>query len=163
MTVKFPDNGFRAAMVDSVNAAALPDSTTKAAGYVNGAEPSLAAIVKRFPRAKAHGIDVLGTGWRDASILDYEEGNPAYKNPQLVRDFITERNTFAPDTACIYCPETDLDEVEDYAEGLWHVNWVAHWGGRSLTGARTWRGNLIVATQLVHLAGYDVSDSLESW
>lgn len=169
MTAKYPVTDERVIMYDAMNAAALPASISKAAGYINGSSPSYAAIRQRFPRASVHAIDVLGTGWRAASILDYEEGNTAtWKQPDKVREFVINRNQSEPETACVYCDESDLVDVEDYLAGLWHVNWVANWGmdgyfGKSLTGTRTAAGNLIVATQLQNRGGYDVSDSLRSW
>lgn len=169
MTAKYPVTTERIVMYDAVDAAALPAHTTKAAGYVNGSMQSYMAISQRFPNARLHGIDTLGTDWLRASILDYESGNTAtYQQPAKVRDFVIRRNDYQPETACVYCDHSDLSEVEDYLAGLWHVNWVANWGhdgtpGLSLTGTRTAAGNLIVATQLQNRSGYDVSDSLRSW
>ena len=170
MTAKYPVTPERVTMYDSVNAASLPAGTIRAAGYINGDYASHAAIVQRFPRARVFAIDVLGDAWHTASILDYEAGNPAYKNPALVHRFISNRNQAVPETACIYCDAADLDDVEDYAAGLWHVLWVANWGlngtaGQSLTGTRTPAGNLIVATQLQNnqTANWDMSDTLVSW
>lgn len=169
MTEKYPVTAERVTMYDATDAAALPAHTVKAAGYVNGQWPSYAAIVQRFPKAAVRAIDVFGTAWTQASILDYEEGNvETYKNPDMVRAFVSGRNEFRPETACIYCNVDDLPDIEDYLAGLWHVNWVANWGdngtvGESLTGTRTIAGNLIVATQLQNTGGYDMSDSLGSW
>lgn len=170
MTVKFPVTLERVTMYDSVNAASLPAATTKAAGYINGSFPSHDAIVKRFPAARVFAIDVLGTAWEGASVLDYEEGNPAYMQSGRVRGWINGRNDAFPQTACIYCAARDIDQVEEYAAGLWHVLWVASWGmngaaGKSLTGTRTAAGNLIVATQVQNnaKANWDMSDTLPSW
>jgi hypothetical protein len=98
MTAKYPVTPERVTMYDSVNAASLPASTIRAAGYINGDYASHAAIAQRFPRARVFAIDVLGDAWRTASILDYEAGNPAYKNPALVHTFISNRNQVVPET-----------------------------------------------------------------
>jgi hypothetical protein len=152
-------------MFDSTNANDIPATANKLAGYVNGKYTSYYGMVKRFPQYKVFGIDVLGGAWHVASILDYEVGNPVFRNPTLVRSFIENRNRLFPGTACLYSDFADLPEVEEYAKGLWHVNFVANWGGESLTGRRTGRGNLIVATQLQNnkRANWDVSDTLETW
>lgn len=170
MSAKYPVTSERIVMYDSVNAAALPAHTTKAAGYVNGDELSYAAIRQRFPGAQVHGIDVTGTDWNQASILDYEFGDGTWDQPDKVRLWVSQRNRFRPETACVYAEASVLAEVEGYLAGYWHVLWVANWGangtsGQSLTGTRTPAGNLIVATQLQNraAAGYDVSDSLKSW
>lgn len=169
MTEKYPVTAERVTMYDAIDATALPAHTVKAAGYVNGQWPSYAAIAGRFPAARVHAIDVFGNAWLRASILDYEEGNvETYKKPDKVRGFVIGRNEFRPQTACIYCNTSDLADIEDYLQGLWHVIWAASWGengtvGTSLTGTRTAAGNLIVATQLQNTGGYDMSDSLGSW
>jgi hypothetical protein len=169
VTAKYPVTAKRVTMYDAIDAADLPAHTVKAAGYVNGQWPSYSAIVQRFPAARVRAIDVFGDAWLHASVLDYEEGNvETYKNPDKVRDFVIGRNEFRPQTACIYCNTSDLADIEDYLQGLWHVIWAASWGengtvGNSLTGTRTAAGNLIVATQLQNAGSYDMSDSLESW
>lgn len=165
LTEKYPYNGVRHTMYDSTDSNDIPSFASKVAGYVNGKFPSYYGMVKRFPQSRVFGIDVLGGAWHAASILDYEEGNPPYRNPTLVRQFISGRNMLYPETACIYTDFADLSQVEQYAEGLWHVLWVANWGGESLTGTRTPAGNLIVATQLVNnkQANWDRSDTLDSW
>lgn len=169
MTAKYPVTSPYVSMYDSVRAASLPAGCGKYAGYVDGDYESHKEIAARFPAARVFGITIKGA-WSAAAILDYEEGNPAYKNRSMVRDFISYRNGGFPQTAVIYCPEKDLGDVEDYAEGLWHVLWVANWGmdgavGHSLTGTRTEAGNLIVATQVQTNveANWDMSDTLASW
>lgn len=164
MAVKFPVTSERHVMFDSTDANDIPVSSAKMAGYVNGRQPSYYKMVKRFPQSRVFGIDVVGGAWHIASILDYEEGNACYRNPTLVRQFISNRNMVQPKTACIYVDMANLSEVGDYAEGLWHVLWVANWGGQSLTGNR-YRGNLVVATQLQNnkRANWDMSDTLVSW
>jgi hypothetical protein len=111
---------------------------------------------------------VTGGAWTDASIVDRENGDVS--DAATLRNFITQRNAFRPETACVYVNESNLDEAEDWAEGLWHVLWVGNWGlngtvGKSLTGTRTKSGNLIVATQLQNnkAANWDMSDTLASW
>lgn len=162
---KFPVSGTVVPMYDSTNADDIPAKASKMAGYVNGKDTSYYGMVKRFPGRKVFGIDVMGGAWHSASILDYEKGNPAYHNPALVRQFIAGRNMLYPETACIYTDFADMPQVEEYALGLWHVLFVGNWGGASLTGKRSGRGNLIVATQLINnkLANWDYSDTLESW
>ena len=162
---KFKVTNTVAEMYDSTDANDIPPGTGKMAGYVNGRDTSYYGMVKRFPKRKVFGIDVLGGAWHIASILDYEEGNPPYRNPTLVRQFIQQRNRLYPETACIYVDFADLPIVEYYAQGLWHVLWVANWGGQSLTGTRTGHGNLIVGTQLQNnkQANWDRSDTLETW
>ena len=162
---KFPISHPRPVMFDSTNANDIPATANKMAGYVNGAFTSYYGMVKRFPQYRVFGIDVLGGAWHSASILDYEKGNPVFRNPTLVRQFIQNRNRLFPNTACVYVDFANLSGLEDITEGLWHVLWVANWDGESLTGTRTARGNLIVATQLQNnkRANWDISDSLESW
>ena len=163
-SIKFPVTQPRPVMFDSTDANDIPATASKMAGYVNGAFTSYYGMVKRFPQYKVFGIDVLGGAWHIASILDYEEGNPVFRNPTLVRQFIQNRNQLYPRTACIYSDLANLSEVENYAAGLWHVLFVANWGGESMTGSR-YRGNLIVGTQLQNnkRANWDLSDTLESW
>lgn len=166
MAPRYPVTAARILMFDAIRPDTLPAGTVKAAGYVNGQWPSHNGIAARFPQARVFGIDVLGTGWEDAAILDYEPGNPGAQ--AAVREWVAERNAFRPETACVYCPLGLLEEVESRLDGLWHVLWVANWGadgaaGQSMTGERTSRGNLIVATQVQDAGGYDISDTLESW
>lgn len=166
MTAIYPVTKGRPLMYDGIAAASLPTATTKAAGYVNGKWPSQAAIQRRFPNARVRGVDVNGSAWTTASVLDWERGD--VQDASVLRKWIAERNAFQPQTACIYVAESNLDLVEEHATGLWHVLWVANWGmnggaGRSLTGSRSKAGNLIVATQLQNTPGYDMSDTLESW
>ena len=168
MTAKYPVTSTRVPMYDGINAATLPEGTIKAAGYVNGREDwqSCEPIRQRFPQARVRGIDVIGDAWLLASIGDRENGD--ISDEATLRNFIIQRNGFRPQTACIYVQKSNLDETEDWAQGLWHVLWVANWGpdgtaGQSLTGTRTPAGNLIVATQLQNTPGWDMSDTLESW
>jgi hypothetical protein len=163
---KYAVTAARVPMYDGTDAAMLPAGTVKAAGYVNGQWPSRGAIQARFPQARVAGIDVHGDSWMTASVIDWEHGD--VQDAATLRAFITNRNSFEPETACIYVEHASVDEVEDYAAGLWHVLWVANWGpdgslGQSLTGTRTAAGNLIVATQLQNTPGYDMSDTLASW
>lgn len=157
-------------MYDSVTPGSLPQSTVKAAGFVNGDFPSHAGIAARFPHCRVFGIDVLGTWWEQACILDYEEGNPTWQKPEMVRNFVTKRNEFEAETAVVYCSHANLPTVEDYLKGLWHCLWVGNWGengteGEDLTGTRTPAGNLIVGTQVQNnkKANWDKSLTLASW
>jgi hypothetical protein len=164
-TERFPVTPERHTMYDSTDANDIPVSASKMAGYVNGKQPSYFNMVKRFPQSRVMGIDVLGGAWHLASVVDYEAGNPVFRNPALVRGFISNRNKLFPETACIYTDFADMPEVERIADGLWHVLWVANWGGASLTGTRSGHGNLIVATQTRNnkQANWDLSDTLTSW
>lgn len=155
-------------MYDSTVAADLPAGAPKYAGYVNGSWPSHDSIAARFPHARTYGIDVLGNAWLKACIVDWERFD--VQDPQKLRTFITNRNHFEPETAVVYCQASNVDAVDEYADGLWHVLFVANWGmngavGKSMTGQRTKAGNLIVATQLQNnaKANWDMSDSLASW
>lgn len=165
MAERFPVSSARHVMYDSTDANDIPTGSSKMAGYVNGKFTSYYDMVKRFRQSRVFGIDVLGGAWHIASILDYEPGNPPYMNKTLVRQFITNRNQLYPKSACIYTDFADMPTVEAFTENLWHVLFVANWGGQSLTGTRTSRGNLIVGTQLVNnkRANWDRSDTLESW
>lgn len=154
-------------MYDGVNAALLPKSTVKAAGYVNGDYPSYGAIVKRFPRARVFGISVNGLDWDMASIVDWEKGD--VQSESKLRNFCINRNEFRQYTACVYVSYDNLEQVEGYLSGVWHYLWVANWGphrtaGTSYTGTKAPNtGSLIVSTQVESTPGYDVSDTLSTW
>ena len=150
-------------MYDAVTVSNLPPGGTKYAGYVNGHFANHDAICARFPKARVFGIDVNGTGWQAASIFDWEKFD--IQTPNVLRNAVTRREAFRPHTACVYSDRSNLDEVEEILEGLWHVIWLATLDGTDLTGQRTHAGNLIVATQVkggIH-APFDVSNTLVSW
>ena len=150
-------------MYDAVTVSNLPPGGVKYAGYVNGKYTNHAAIVARVPKARVFGIDVLGTGWQDASIFDWE--NFDIQSAAVLRTAVSNRNAFRPHTACVYCDRDNLDEVEEILGGLWHVNWISTLDGTDLTGQTTHSGTLIVATQIkggVH-AAFDTSNTLVSW
>jgi len=145
----------------------LPGGVTRAAGYVNGHYVSHPGLVKAYPKARVFGIDVLGTAWEEAAILDFEKGD--VQDETTLRRFVSNRNAFREYTAVVYCDRSNIPTVEDYLSGLWHMLWVANWGfngtkGESLTGTKVQgSGTLIVATQLQSLENYDLSDSLTEW
>lgn len=148
---------------DSTNAAALPPGARYAA-YVNGEFANIAAVKARFPKARTVGIDVLGTAWLEARVLDYEPGD--VQTADTLRRFVTEREGYKPHTATIYVNRSELvPDVEDQLAGLWHVLWMATLDGTKMTGQRTEAGNLIIGTQFaggLH-AAFDTSEVLASW
>jgi hypothetical protein len=151
-------------MYDSVDVSKLPADATAYAAYVNGDYANHSEVKARFPKARVFGIDVLGTDWQDASILDYEPGNPCYTTDRLI-EFACGREDFRPYTTCIYCNRADLPTVEDTLTETWHVIFLATLDGTKMTGTRTPSGNLIVATQYESgtITGYDTSEVLTSW
>ena len=150
-------------MYDAVTVANLPPGGVKYAGYVNGKFANHAAIQARFPKARVFGIDVLGNGFQDASIVDWE--NLDVQSPTVLRRFVVARNAFRSATACVYCNRSSLTNVEEILDGLWHVNWVSTLDGTDLTGGQTMSGSLIVATQIKGgiQAAFDTSNTLVSW
>ena len=122
-------------MYDSVDAGKLPDGEAYAA-YVNGDYANYSQVRARFPKARVFGIDVIGTGWQNASILDYEPGNPCYTTDRLI-EFAVGREDFRPHTTCIYCNRDDLPKVEDTLTETWHVIFLATLDGTRLAGTRT--------------------------
>jgi hypothetical protein len=151
-------------MYDGVTVANLPVDARVYAGYVNGDFANYGQIIKRFPNARVFGIDVLGTDWTSASIIDWEPGNPCYTFAKLKR-FVMERENFMPHTACVYCDRANLPEVEVTLKDIWHVLWITTLDGTILTGQRTASGNLIVATQYAGglTARYDTSEVMSAW
>jgi len=149
-------------MYDSTDAWALPGGARYAA-YVNGRYANYAQVRSRFVTARIFGIDVLGDSWETARIVDYEPGD--VQGPAGVRRFVQNRNAYRPKSATVYCNRDELPEVEAACEGLWHVIWLATLDGTKMTGQRTERGNLIVATQFeggLH-APFDTSEVLRTW
>jgi hypothetical protein len=148
---------------DAVTVGSLPDGAPRYFAYVNGLYANYGAVCDRFPGALVMGIDVLGTAWEQAAIVDWEQGD-VQKAPTL-RTFVAGRNEFRPHSAAVYCNRSSIDTVEDILNGLWHVLFVSTLDGTDLTGTRTAKGNLIVATQYHGGpdAPYDTSTVLASW
>src|ERR1700727_3151709 len=138
-------------MYDAVTVSNLPPGGVKYAGYVNGKYVNHSAIQARFPKARVFGIDVLGTGWQSASIFDWEKFD--IQSAEVLRNAVSNRNAFRPNTACVYCDRDNLDTVEEILDGT------------DLTGQTVASGSLIVATQIkggIH-AAFDTSNTLVSW
>jgi hypothetical protein len=151
-------------MYDSVDVSKLPADAAAYAAYVNGDYANNSEVKARFPKTRVFGIDVLGTDWKKACILDYEAGNPCYSTDRLI-DFAAGREDFRPHTTCIYCNRDDLKTVESTLTETWHVIFLATLDGTRETGTRTPSGNLIVATQYEPgtVTGYDTSEALTAW
>jgi len=150
-------------MYDAVTVSNLPPGGVKYAGYVNGKYVNHSAIQARFPKARVFGIDVLGTGWQSASIFDWEKFD--IQSAEVLRNAVSNRNAFRPNTACVYCDRDNLDTVEEILDGLWRVYWISTLDGTDLTGQTVASGSLIVATQIkggIH-AAFDTSNTLVSW
>src|SRR6266704_120027 len=105
-------------MYDSTDASAVPGNALCYAGYVNGRWPTHGPLQARFPRARVFGIDVLGTAWEQASILDFELGD--VHSPRGLLAWATEREKFRPHTATIYCDRSGLRIVEHVLADTWH-------------------------------------------
>ena len=150
-------------MYDSVTTALLPAGAARYAAYVNGKFANHAAVQTRFPHARVFGIDVLGTAWTQASILDWEPGD--VQAAATLRDWVTRREAWRTHSATVYCDRDELDDVEKFLAGVWHQLWVSTLDGTDMTGERTSAGNLIVATQLRGglEAPFDTSTALDSW
>ena len=148
---------------DSVTLAHLPEGGGRYFGYVNGKWANYTAVKARFPHALVMGIDVNGTAPGAARIVDYEKGD--VQTAGTLRSFVQAREKYRPHSATVYCDRANLDAVEAALAGLWHVLWVSTLDGTDLTGTRTAKGNLIVATQYHGGpdAPYDTSTVLASW
>jgi len=135
------------------------------AGYINDRfADNKESIVKRFPRARVFGIDVIGDGWDEASIFDYEEGNPIF-DPDKLHNAVAHRENFRPHTSVVYCDRANLDSVEAACASLWHMLWISTLDGTILTGQKSASGTLIVATQYKGgvNALFDTSRVLDQW
>lgn len=148
------------AMYDSVTPFLLPVAT-KYAGYVNGRYKNVATIQKLHPTARVFGIDVLGTDWENASILDCEAEDAT--SPAVIRAWVISRENFRPGTAVIYCDRDNLPFVEEVLEGLDYKVWISTLDKTDMTGTITAHGKTIVGTQTEDLGAYDVSSTLDEW
>ena len=149
-------------MYDGVNSFLLPVGT-KYAAYVNGRYANYPTVVKRFPNSRVFGIDVLGTAWEQASILDWENGD--VQNPAVLRTWAENRENFRPGTSVIYCDRDSMETVEDILAGMNYRLWISTLDGTDLTGTITANGKIIVATQ-THGgmdSPYDTSSTLDEW
>jgi hypothetical protein len=150
-------------MYDSTEVANLPAHGSKYAGYVNGDFKNHDAIQERFPLARVFGIDVFGSDWLKAAIVDFEKFD--VQDKATLRKFIVNRNKFRKDTAVVYTDRDNLNTVEEFTAGLENSYWIATLDGTNMTGLRTASGKLIVATQIAGgvNAPFDVSTTLISW
>lgn len=119
---------------DSVTPAAIPlDGIQGVIGYANGRFRWHPADETRFRHAGlqvAH-VDIDGTAWEAAAILDVERGDAG---PAQAPDWIRKRNGFRGD-ATIYCNLSTLPDVlaatsriTHPVTGSWWL-WIAHFTG----------------------------------
>jgi hypothetical protein len=152
-------------MYDSArNVPSLPSAEAYAA-YVNADfATNKDEVVKRFPKARVFGIDVLGDDWDIASIFDFEPGNAVF-DPDKLKMAVTRRENFRPHTSVVYCDRDNLAAAEAALSGLWYMVWLSTLDGTIITGQKTANGSLIVATQYKggETALYDTSQVLEQW
>lgn len=126
--------------------------------YANGRYAATNAQAERFTAAGiqvAH-IDVTGTDWEQAAVLDVEQFDAT---PAMAPGWIRQRNAFRGD-AVIYC---DLNSCADLfaatsqlAEDYWL--WVADWTGVPHLPAMTVPGNVkLLGVQYKSTETYDES------
>ena len=143
---------------DSVTPARIPlHGTDGVLAYVNGGFAWSPAETGRFTEAgkQVARIDVDGTAWRLASILDVEKFDAT---PETAAEWIRERNDFRPDTATVYVSRAGLDALFRACHGLDYWLLVADWtGAPHRLRMPLPPGVRMAGTQYASVPGYDVS------
>ena len=145
---------------DSTSPASIPmPGADGVFGYANGRYAWTQADARRFTTAGlqvAH-IDVNGTAWEEAAILDVERGDAT---PAQAPDWIRSRNAFRGD-AVVYCALDSLPALFAACSRLtepWRL-WVADWTGvqrmPAITGCPA--NVRLLGTQYRSTPGYDES------
>lgn len=143
---------------DSVNPKMIPlHGTDGVMPYVNGDYAWSFLEVERFALARRQvvRIDVNGTAYRKASILDVERYDAT---PDTAVLWIRRRNLFRGD-ATIYCNRGTLDELFAKCDGLEYWLFLADWtGSPHQPGLALPRGVRLAAVQYETIPGaYDAT------
>ena len=144
---------------DSVNAPAIPlDGCQGVLLYANGRFAATAADTERFTTAGiqvAH-IDVNGTAWELAAVLDVEAGDAG---PAQAPGWIRNRNSFRSDAA-VYCGLDNcpaLFAATARLSGSYYVL-IADWTGQAHIPAITLPANVkLLGCQYASFENYDES------
>ena len=144
---------------DSVNPSAIPlGGINGVIGYANGRFRWSAEETHRFAAAglQTAMVDVDGTAWAAACILDVERGDAG---PAQAPGWIRNRNAFRGD-ATIYCDLSTLPAVlaatSRLSESWWL--WIAHYTGHPHIPHMTLPANVkVMGCQYASFEAYDES------
>jgi hypothetical protein len=144
---------------DSVTPSAIPlEGISGVLGYANGRYRWMPRDIGRFIQAGLQRamIDVSGTVWQAAAILDVERYDAT---PETARTWIPQRNTFRGD-ATVYCGKDSCEALFAATSHLPGPYWliVADWTGKPHIPVLTLPPNVRLAgCQYLNTAEYDES------
>jgi hypothetical protein len=142
---------------DSTVPGNIPEGTF-ACLYYDGRYAASPDEAKRF-------LDVrwitIGSDFKNAGIVDFEEGNPSYSSQSALREFVEGRKSLGL-RARVYTDLDNLPLVRSRLEGLDYLVWLATLNGRKLAPDYT-PGLWGVQYQGGPDAAYDMSVLYGTW